>query len=60
MRLVRWFSGRAVFTERDWFLILNIPGDENLNVTFMARFAILLWPWWQLGLLLASTISPTA
>jgi hypothetical protein len=38
---VRWFQGKAVFTERDWLLLFGCPREKV--------FTLRLWLWFGLG-----------
>jgi hypothetical protein len=40
--LLRWFQGRAVFTERDWLLLFGHPREKVLTLRVWLRFAALL------------------
>jgi hypothetical protein len=40
--LVRWFQGRALFTERDWLLLLGHPREKVFTLRLWLRFIIFL------------------
>jgi hypothetical protein len=40
--LVRWFQGRAVFTEQDWLLLFGYPREKVVTLRLWLRFVRLL------------------
>jgi hypothetical protein len=58
MMLVRWLHGRAVFTERDWFLLLGHPREKVFTLRLWLRFAVLLLAVVAIGFVLGLYVLP--
>ena len=39
--LMRWFQGRAVFTQRDWLFLTGQPRGKVLSLQLWLKFAVL-------------------
>jgi hypothetical protein len=39
--LMRWFQGRAVFTQRDWLFLTGQPRGKVLSLHLWLKFAVL-------------------
>ena len=56
--LVRWFQGRAVFTERDWLLLFEHPREKGFTLRTWLRFAALLLAVVAIGFALGLYVLP--
>jgi hypothetical protein len=56
--LVRWFQGRAVFTERDWRFLFGHSREKTLSARLWLRFAALLLAVVAIGFALGLYVLP--